>query len=380
MPKRHPGRSLIRRRPGSLRWCECFTVAGVRHRASLGTEDEALACDMALERHRKAVERHQGVGRSPTPAKGQMTLQQALERWWSEVGSHQPSGAGRKRMLEAVAIPALGGGRTALSAIDQDALLSLVSHLRNERGAKPGTVNRYLSLLRVLLERAGKLWGAAVPEAESAIDWGALYQQDRHRLERFLSYREASALVDAAVPHARLPILLALWTGLRKANVTGLRWEEVSLDMRRIVLIQKGGRRHVAHLIPDAVSALAALQPDPALRRGPVFTYGDPAVCCTCSACVDPRRKGKQIGRLQDAFDGARKRAGMPSVRFHDCRHTVASWLLGRGYTLAHVKDALGHASIGTTMRYSHLEKSAVPEAMGHALSLPAHEQRKETA
>ena len=58
---------------------------------------------------------------------------------------------------------------------------------------------------------------------------------------------------------------------------------------------------------------------------------------------------------FRSAWEAALDAAGIEGFRFHDLRHTFASWLVQRGRTLKEVQEALGHQTITMTMRYSHL-------------------------
>lgn len=71
---------------------------------------------------------------------------------------------------------------------------------------------------------------------------------------------------------------------------------------------------------------------------------------------------------MRRAFKTAAKAIGVPDLRPHDLRHTFASWLLAKGYTLRHLQDALGHADIGTTRIYSHLERGAAAAAVNDTM------------
>src|SRR3981189_1329674 len=65
-----------------------------------------------------------------------------------------------------------------------------------------------------------------------------------------------------------------------------------------------------------------------------------------------------------------RKRAGVPDVRIHDLRHTLASWLVGAGYSLPLIGRALNHSQIATTERYAHLALDPVREALERTAAL----------
>jgi integrase len=67
---------------------------------------------------------------------------------------------------------------------------------------------------------------------------------------------------------------------------------------------------------------------------------------------------------LNWAWRQARAKAGLPHVRFHDLRHTAASWLVNAGVDLYAVGTILGHTAPATTARYSHLAHGTLAKAM----------------
>jgi integrase len=76
---------------------------------------------------------------------------------------------------------------------------------------------------------------------------------------------------------------------------------------------------------------------------------------------------------LKTGFRRAREAAGMPTVRFHDLRHSCASLLVNMGVPLEVIRDILGHTTVKTTERYAHLETSAQRTALdklGAAITL----------
>jgi len=74
---------------------------------------------------------------------------------------------------------------------------------------------------------------------------------------------------------------------------------------------------------------------------------------------------------MGDAFEGAVKRADIPNFRFHDLRHTFASYLAMNGATLAEIAEVLGHKTLVMVKRYAHLTEAhtrSVVERMNRAV------------
>lgn len=82
------------------------------------------------------------------------------------------------------------------------------------------------------------------------------------------------------------------------------------------------------------------------------------------SPYVFRKSDGTPFGEIKVGFLAARKRAGLEDVRFHDLRHTFASWRVIRGVSLAVVKELLGHASYEMTLRYVHLAPGQAAKAV----------------
>lgn len=192
------------------------------------------------------------------------------------------------------------------------------------------TVNRNLAVLKRLFNLA--------------VDWGLLDKNPlkkvsmyriEERVMRVLSHEEEQKLLEAAAPHFRALILVAINTGMRRGELLDLHWEQVDLLTGTITVgHSKSGR--VRHL-PLNKTARRALANIPEPHNGHVFRY-----------------RGSPIKDTKTAFLRAVKRAKIPACRFHDLRHTAATRLVLAGVDLATVKELLGHASISTTMRYAH--------------------------
>jgi integrase len=166
---------------------------------------------------------------------------------------------------------------------------------------------------------------------------------------RYLTQDEITRLLQACSQsknkHLQAIVILAINTGMRKGEIMQLEWERVELDKdlgfnASIRLYHtKNGKPRGIHLNKQALAALVSVEPDPARRVGLVFK----------------RSNGEHWGAIRTAFDAALRRAAIPNFRFHDLRHTAASWLVMRGRPLAEIKEVLGHASITMTLRYAHL-------------------------
>lgn len=345
-----PGEEHLTRRTGSSAWVIDITIGGKRVRKTAGTTDKAAAARAALLAH-AALHEEMVLGVVP---ERHMTVAEAFDRFDREKG--QQTGYGRTAQFRHLATlrPLLGAG-TRLADIDTAMVNDAAQQLRARPVAGP-TINRYLASLAAVLDRAGGVWGVPCGRWDRSLTREA---ESKGR-EVFLEVAQARALVAAVVPHARPILLLALATGLRRANVHGLLWSEVSLDLSEIRTTVKGDKPHAVPLPDGIVDMLIRLQPDPEARTGHVFTFGNPFIGCRCPTCRQPARRGEPIEDTRRAFATAARTAGltdMPAgrLRFHDLRHSLASYLLAQTGDLQLVRDQLGHASIRTTQRYAHV-------------------------
>ena len=120
-------------------------------------------------------------------------------------------------------------------------------------------------------------------------------------------------------------------------------------------------------------------EPRAAAREGAVFRFGNPHGACTCPRCTNRRYAGQPVHSVKRTLATAIHAAGLDALpeghlRFHDLRHTFASWALAEGGDLKLVQEALGHKHITTTARYAHLltgRREAVVAAVAEKLTGP---------
>jgi integrase len=206
---------------------------------------------------------------------------------------------------------------------------------------KPKSVNNHLTMLRRLLVVAKKRGLiAAVPE----IEWLKVPRPDFD----FLSFEEATRLLQAVDPGWRCMVLTAMKTGLRQGELIALQWQDLDLvagllrvrrsAVRGVVSTPKSGK---GREVPLGDEVLAALKAERHLRG--------PLVFCTAEGRMFNKNECKH------PLWRACKRAGLREIGWHCLRHTFASHLVMRGAAMKVVQELLGHATIEMTNRYSHL-------------------------
>ncbi|MBI2790898.1 MAG: site-specific integrase [Gammaproteobacteria bacterium] len=207
----------------------------------------------------------------------------------------------------------------------------------------PASVNRYLSALGPVLTACVKEWQWMDSNPMDKVTKG---KESRGRV-RFLSDDERKALLDACkkatdTPELRIVVLLAITTGARRGEISGLRWRQVDLSRRVIVLEDsKNGERRALPLAGPALETVIEWSKE--RSQNP-------------DALVFPGRLDttKPLD-FERAWQTALKRAELEDFRFHDLRHSTASYLAMNGASLAEIAEVLGHKTLQMVKRYSHL-------------------------
>lgn len=177
---------------------------------------------------------------------------------------------------------------------------------------------------------------------------------------RFLEEHELPKLIDACrasqSPDLLLAVLLSLTTGGRQGEVMGLCWSQVDFKRRTALLGEtKNGDRRPLPLSGEALVLLQQRAKVRQLREDRIFP---PA----------PGSKKAAYVNLRKPWVAALKQAGIQDFRWHDLRHTAASYLTMAGKTPLEVAKVLGHRTLAMTARYSHLAPERVV-AMGDTLA-----------
>ena len=157
---------------------------------------------------------------------------------------------------------------------------------------------------------------------------------------------EIGRLLEAArqgPPYLHPLIVLACYTGARRAELLSLRWADVDLSAKSMWIREgKGHKSRYVALHPLAVDALRTLQ-DAANGDGRVFHVKD----------------------IKRAFTTARERAGLDrAITFHSLRHFAASQLAEAGCDSHTIRELLGHVSLAMSARYVHISGGHLKEVV----------------
>lgn len=140
--------------------------------------------------------------------------------------------------------------------------------------------------------------------------------------------------------------MFSLATGLRQSNVTGLKWEDVDL-IKRALIHPDESKSKKAIPVPLNDMAVAVIRRQIGKNQTFIFTYrGERIIQCNTKA-----------------WRKALKRAGMTNFRWHDLRHTWASWHVQNGTTLYELQQLGGWSTYDMVLRYSHLSSDHLRQA-----------------
>lgn len=325
----------ITKRKGSTFYWYSFSIDGERFRGSTFTANKKLAGEFETKIRNEAYSQRK-LGR-----KQDVTLENLLARYWTEHAQSQSWAASVWGYMRNFTI--VWGAKTYLSEITDAKYSELINYLK-KKGLSASTINRHTECFRKACTLAKDNWGYEATKVRFS----------SHRLKqpdsrvRYLTNQEAVKLIDCAAPHLKPIIKFALYTGVRKQNILDLKWREVDMVGRRITFKVKshmpGGKNHMVDMVEGLYDLLKSLPRE----SDHVFNY----------------RGNRLTDNVKKAFKSACKRAGISDFRFHDLRHTCASWLVQDGTPIEVVREILGHTDIKTTLKYAHHHNERKLEAM----------------
>jgi integrase len=306
-----------------------------------------------------------------------------IDRYWDEYGSKKKS-SGRERSV-------LNGIRDEMGTMfvreteDGQAVNRWYQELTAKGGLSPGTAVRHFNVMHHMMEKACTIWSKETGIERNPADLVEIKRPNDQR-ERYLSadeiarlkavldskmYRQEHRAINQTFYRLRLIVLIALTTGMRIAEIFALVWSDI-LYREELIAVRsmlKGGKMRYVPM----PSELAA-----EIRRFPAVIGED--------RVFPPKRGAKgQRQRVEGSFETILELAGIRDFRFHDLRHTFASWYMMNGGDLYELAKVLGHSNIKMTERYAKLAKSHIAKTGNTAREMwklmePEAGNRKEQA
>ena len=320
--------SLFKR--GNTWWVRFSTPDGQRIRESARTEDRVKAQEFH-DRLKAEYWRVRKLGETP-----RRRWQDAVVRWL-EQSDHKASISDDRMHLRWLDGHLRG---KYLEDITRD-VIDHIAALRKKEGVSNATVNRMLEVLRAILRKATYEW-----EWLDKAPRVRMLQEPKRRI-RWLAREEADRLIVELPEHLAEMVRFNLATGLRKSNVTQLEWSQVDLSRRVAWIHPDQAKARKAIAVPLNAEAMVVLRRQVGRHPVYVFSYNGHAPI-------------KQVNGK--AWKKALQRAGIEDFRWHDIRHTWASWHVQGGTPLHALQELGGWESVEMVRRYAHLAANHLTE------------------
>jgi integrase len=280
-----------------------------------------------------------------------------IERYWNEYGCKKTSGDREKSILEGIRQEMSG---LFVREVDGVAVDRWYRGLTEAKGLSEGTAVRHFNVMHHMMEKAATIWSKETGIDRNPADQVEVKRPDDQR-ERYLSaeeivstkrsldakmYRAGSGVINQTFYRLRMLVLIALTTGMRIAEVFALKWNDV-LYREGLLCVRSKLKRGKIRYVPMPPELAAELRRYPSvIGEGRVFP---------------PKRGARgERQRVEGSFATILAMAGITDFRFHDLRHTFASWYMMNGGDLYELAKILGHANIKMTERYAKLAKQHI--------------------
>ncbi|WP_241155834.1 site-specific integrase [Neisseria yangbaofengii] len=212
------------------------------------------------------------------------------------------------------------------------------------RPCSNSTKNRYLALIRAILNKAVKEW-----EWLAKAPYLKLYRKSKRRI-RQLTKQEAAKLIAALPPNMADMVVFSLATGLRQRNVLDLEWSQVDLSARTAWIHASDSKSDRAIGVALNDTAVAVLSKQMGKHSRFVFT----------------QQNGRKVLSISSQiWENALVKAEITDFRRHDLRHTWAGWLIQADVPPAALQETGGRESVEMVRRYVHLSSTAFTKSRG---------------
>jgi integrase len=280
-----------------------------------------------------------------------------IDRYWNEYGSKKRSHDRERSVLDGIREEL---GNLFVREVDGRAVDRWYQGLTERRGLSAGTAVRHFNVMHHMMGKAALIWSKETGIDRNPADEIEVKRPDDQR-ERYLSAEEIASLktmldgkmyrlgtraINQTFYRLRLLVLVALTTGMRVSEIFALKWSDV-LHREGLIAVRaklKGGKIRYVPMTPELA---VEIQHYPA-------SFGEDRI-------FPPKRGAKgERQRVEGSFETILGLAEIRNFRFHDLRHTFASWFMMNGGDLYELAKILGHANIKMTERYAKLAKTHI--------------------
>ncbi|EHJ95134.1 site-specific integrase [Agrobacterium tumefaciens] len=271
------------------------------------------------------------------------TLGQLLERYQREVSPLKRGSVQEIQRIDVLRRHDLAY-RTMIGLSQQD-----IASFRDERllSVAPSTTVRELAILSHVIEVAMRDWGLPLSKNVVKLVRRPVIRNERSRR---LAGNEEQRLLDACgggkIPFFKALLITAIETGMRRGEILGMRWCDISHNRRVITLaITKNGSGRQVPLSQRAFDVLTEWKSRADADRLRVFPMS--------------------AGSLEQVWRRLLIRADIKELRFHDLRHEAVSRLFERGLNVIEVSSISGHKELRMLKRYTHLSADDLVGRLG---------------
>lgn len=315
-------RGLYQRKDSPYWWVDLQLPDGSRVCQSTRHRDLAAANEFVIELKAKALQRQKDEASK-------------AYRWPAAVNRYLQESWEKKTLdMDKLHLKALHPyiGDKYLTDISMDTLRPFINKRQREDRVTNATINRQLEVVRRILHLARDewMWLQGFPKVKML--------KEPVRRVRYLSYEEADRLLGTLPKHLKPVVQFALATGCRAGEILAMEWQRVDLDRRAAWLEHGATKSEDARGIPLIEEAIAALTSVQGQHPRWCFTY-----------------RGERMSEVGEAFKRSLRRCGIEDFRFHDLRHTWASWHVMNGTSLQSLMELGGWKSYEMVLRYAHL-------------------------
>lgn len=309
----------IYKRKNGIYYIDITTQSGQRLRFTTGTKDQKAAQELH-DKLKHELWRQAKLGDKPA-----YTWDEACIRWLDEM-QHKKTLS--DDMTKIKYLPQFRG--KLLTDLTRQFIGNTVAKLSGSHATK----NRYLAFIRSVLNKCANEW-----EWLDKAPKLTMYKEQKRRI-RWLKPHEVERLLNELPEYMQDLVIFSLCTGLRKSNVLSLNWSQI--DLRRRVAWYHADETKSGRELGCALNdtAMSIIEKNLGRHRERVFLNS----------------QGRPVQAISHRlWSAALKRAGIRDFRWHDLRHTWASWLVQSGVSLAALQEMGGWESIEMVQRYAHL-------------------------